>query len=153
MMAKSKVYLGGVGASSLRTEGSAKKDSASFLVSAATKALLDAGITYDNVTRGVRRKSSNQGAEAFRAFGDQGVTITEVEDGTELQSSFTMVQDRGEQCVLVIAADKVRVCEQDFGHFQLPPFQCAEWALTCKLRTPRSPLCWCLATFLQDGRT
>lgn len=110
-MAKSKVYIAGV--------GSAEKDSGSSLVSAATKALLDAGITYDNVTRGARRKSLSQGAEAFRAFGDDGVPVSEVDAGSELQSSFTMVQDRGEQCVLVITSDKVRLLEEDPGLYQL----------------------------------
>lgn len=107
MPGKSKVHIAGV--------GSADKDSSSSLVSAATKALLDAGITYDNVTHGARRKSSSQGAEAFRAFGDEGVPVSEVDGGSELQSSFTMVQDRGEQCVLAITADKVCFWEQEVG--------------------------------------
>lgn len=113
MTPKPKVHIAGI--------GSAEKDSGSSLVSAATKALLDAGITYDNVTRGARRKSLSQGAEVFRAFGDEGVPVSEVDGGSELQSSFTMVQDRGEQCVLVITADKVRFLEQDFGLYRLFP--------------------------------
>ena len=111
MTAQSKVYIAGVGVSSSRSGDSAKKDSASSLVSAATKALLDAGITYDNVTRGVRRKSLSQAGDAFKAFGDESVRVSEVDDGSELSTSFTVVRDRGERSVLVIAADEVCVRE------------------------------------------
>ena len=117
MPAQSRVYIAGVGASSSRSGDSAKKDSSSSLASAATKALLDAGITYDNVTRGVRRKSLNQGGEVFKAFGDESVPVSKVEDGSELQTSFTVVRDRGEQCVLVIAADEVCVWELEATPF------------------------------------
>lgn len=102
-MSKSKVFIAGVGLSPQSSGGGAVT-----LVSAATKALLDAGITYDNVIRGVRSKELKDGDKAFASFGDDGVSVEQVAKGSELKSAFELVQKGKAGCVLVIVADEVR---------------------------------------------
>lgn len=110
MPPKSTVYVAGVGFSPSPPEGSPTKAVIASLVSAATKALLDAGVTYDDVTHGVRSvksKAFRYGSEAFEAFEEGGITVDEVQSGSELDSSFDLVRDQGVQCVLMIAIEKV----------------------------------------------
>ena len=110
MTSESKVYIAGVGLSPLPPGGSSTKGVIASLVSAATKALLDAGVTCDDVAQGVRSVRSETfryGSEAFKAFDEGGIMVDEVESGSELNSAFYWVRDRGAQCVLMIAAEKV----------------------------------------------
>jgi hypothetical protein len=104
MPAKSQVHIAGAGISLSRSGGSQEK----ALVSAATKALLDAGVTYNDVTRGVRDGSLNGGDKAFEAFNDAKVSVDKVKGGSELQDAAKLVTEKGEKCVLVIATDEVR---------------------------------------------
>jgi hypothetical protein len=104
MSSKAQVHIAGVGISS---GGSEDKASVNILVSALTKALLDAGVTYDDVGYGVRTHSLDGGAKAFEAFGDDGVRVNEANDSSELQDAAKLVTEKGAQCVLVLAADKV----------------------------------------------
>jgi hypothetical protein len=105
MTGKTEAHIAGVGV----TSGSG--DNA--LVSAAVKALLDAGVTYDDVTRGVRAKSLKAGSKAFQAFGDEGVSVDEAEDSSALEHAAKLVTEKGEQCVLTIAKDEVDFCMID----------------------------------------
>lgn len=105
MPSESKVYIAGVGVSPASKGASVDTTS---LITAATKALLDAGVTYDDVSRGVISKSQNRGANVFRAFDDGNGPVEEVEDGAELDKSYHLVRDRGEQCVLMVAIEEVR---------------------------------------------
>ena len=110
MTSEPKVYIAGVGFSPLPARGSPAKSVITSLVSAATKALLDAGVTYDDVSRGVtsvKDKTSTYGAEAFKAFGEDGVTVDEEKSGFEFDNSFHCVRDRVALCVLMIAVAKV----------------------------------------------
>lgn len=102
-MSKSKVFVAGVGLSQQSSGGGA-----ATLVSAATKALLDAGVTYDNVVKGVRSKQLRDGDKAFDSFGDDGVPVEQVAKGSELKSAFELVQKGKAACVLAIVADEVR---------------------------------------------
>ena len=112
MTSESKVYIAGIGFSSSPLGGSPAKAFISSLVSAATKALLDAGVTYDDVAQSVtstRGNKSNYGSEAFKAFDEGGIAVDKVESGSEIDSSFSWVRDRGARCVLMIAVEKVRL--------------------------------------------
>lgn len=109
MTSKSKAFIAGIGISSPQSGGSDKQVAATTIVSAAAKALLDAGVTYDDVTRGVKGKSLNEGAAAFRAFDDEAVSVDEAGDRSELSHAVELVTDRGEQCVLVASFDEVKV--------------------------------------------
>ena len=104
MPSDTKVYIAGVGYSP--DDASAQKSVAS-LVSAATKALLDAGITYEDVTHGITCRTLSSGPKAFKAFGEGEANVDVAETGSELDASIRSVRDRGAQCVLMIAAEKV----------------------------------------------
>jgi hypothetical protein len=101
MPSKSATYLAGIGLSR-----SQRGESVVGAVSAATKALLDAGLTYHDVTQGV---GSNAVLEAFKAFGDGSVMIEESQRGPELEKGVSIVRDGKASCVLVIAEDQVRL--------------------------------------------
>ena len=110
MTSESKVYIAGVGFSPLPPEGSPAKGVVASLVSAATKALLDAGVTFDDVILSVTSTRGNilsHGSEVSKAFDDRGVAVDEVASGSELTSSFSWVRDRGARCVLMTSVDKV----------------------------------------------
>lgn len=97
------VYIAGVGFSPLSSGSSSNKDITKSSVSAATKAFLDAGITFDDVTQGV----GSVGSEAFKAFDERGIKVDDAENGSELDSAFRLVKDKGAQCVLMLAGEKV----------------------------------------------
>lgn len=103
-MSTSSVYIAGVGFSPLQSGSSSARNTNTSAVSAATKALLDAGVTYDDVSHGV----GSVGSEPFKAFDEGGITVDKAESGSELESAFRQVKDKGAQCVLVVAGEKVR---------------------------------------------
>ena len=110
MTSESRVYIAGVGFSPSPPGGSSAEVVVSSLISAATKALLDAGVTYDYVAQAVRSergKTSDYGSEVFKAFDEVDIPVDEVESGFELDKSFHWVRDRGAQCVLMVAVEKV----------------------------------------------
>lgn len=101
MASEHEVYITGVGNTPLEQS---TEDVTRQQVSAATKALLDAGITYDDVTRGVATNIS--GASAFDVFDKGAIDVDQVKGGSEWMTAFKSVKDRG-QCVLVIASEEV----------------------------------------------
>ncbi|KAI9685609.1 MAG: hypothetical protein M1822_004467 [Bathelium mastoideum] len=109
MTSKPKVFIAGIGFSPSPPNGSPAHDFIAALVSAVTKALLDAGITYDNIARSVTTTSSskvNYGSEALKAL-DEGVfAVDEAERGSELQTAIRCVRDGGAKCVLMIAIEE-----------------------------------------------
>lgn len=108
MSSKSNVYIAGIGSSPVSGTNSSAEGAVACLVSAATKALLDAGVTFDFVNRGVKSKSTKHASQAFKAFDEEDIAIEEVEDGAELSSAIRSIQDQGVDCVLVIVGEKVR---------------------------------------------
>ena len=113
MTSKTAAYIAGVGFSPSPPGSSPAEAFIAALVSAATKALLDAGVTYDDVVRGVtsrRVDTFSNGSEAFKAFDQGGIAVDKVESGCELDSSLYWVRDRVVRCVLMIALEKV--CHQ-----------------------------------------
>ena len=107
MPSQSKVYIAGVGCSPSPPEGPPVKAVLRSLVSAATKALLDAGVTYDDITQCVRSKTLSYASEVFKALDERESPVDDVEGGSELDSSIRWVRDQGAQCVLMIAVEKV----------------------------------------------
>ena len=109
MTSASQVYIAGVGVSPWPSGGSSAEGVVVVsLVSAATKALLDAGVTYDDVSHGVTSKTFSHASNAFKAFDNGGIIVDQVESGSELlDTSFSLVRKRGAQCVLMIAVEKV----------------------------------------------
>jgi hypothetical protein len=108
-MAKSNVYLAGVGHSPLKSDtGSSSNSHTTSLISAATKALLDAGVTYDDVSYSVASKGSKSSVEAFQRSRTGEASVEEAEKGREFEKSFCLVSERGAKCVLMVGAEKVR---------------------------------------------
>lgn len=145
MTSKSKVYVAGIGYSPSPSNGSAKASVAS-LISAATKALLDAGVTYDDVAQGVTTARS-QGSETFKAFDEGGVEVDEVENGSEIKASYKFIEDRGIRCVLTIVVEKVRsfILGELDGMSSLLPRQSINAWLTNKISPRQSHLSLCPA--------
>lgn len=92
---------------------SASKDGNDILdkltISAATKALLDAGVTYGEVDeciacfqRGLRISPS-----AFDPLGQMGAPICEVNNASGLRAAIQSVQSRRTNCSLVVGIDAV----------------------------------------------
>ena len=104
MASDAKVCIAGVGYSPDDASG---QEPVAKLVSAATKALLDTGVTFENVTHCVTSKTLSSGSIAFSAFGEGEVMVEKVEAGSELNASIRLVRDRDAQCVLMVAAEKV----------------------------------------------
>lgn len=112
MPSDSKVYIVGVGSSEASSADSSNKKRTKSLVSAAVKALLDAGLTFEYVSQGVTCQSgepSGTVAGVFEVLGGSDVPIDNVKVGSELESAFQCVGARGSQCVLLIVGEKVRV--------------------------------------------
>lgn len=112
MAPSSKVYIAGVGYSPSSSKSSSTEASVAASISAITKALLDAGLTYDDITHAVVSKSSEHASEALKTFEDGGVTTSEAKQGSELESSFALVKQKGAQSVLMTADEDVclKVC-------------------------------------------
>lgn len=109
-MANPPVYIAGVGISHLkgRVSGSNIRE---LTISAGTKALLDAGITYGEVKHSVAcflgddlRVSKN----VFESFGKTGTPITKVECHSGLFVGSQSIRSGNSDCVLVIGFDQVR---------------------------------------------
>ena len=103
MTSTGKVYIAGVGLSPT----SSAKNAVTPLISAATKALLDAGITFDDVAQGVVGNDVKEGPAAFKAFDERGINIDKAKAGSEIDKAIRLVDDKSKQCVLVITTEKV----------------------------------------------
>lgn len=105
MSTKPRVSIAGVGIA---------KAKQSSLLASATKALLDAGIHFDDVDKAI--VSSKDGCAAVKAFDHRGIETTDVKAGTELQKAYSLVSSGDARCVLVLTDDKVRM---DLTRFRL----------------------------------
>jgi hypothetical protein len=101
MATKTKVYIAGVGLSPLA------KGSGSFVLSAVVKSLLDAGITYDHVSKSLVSKDVSEGKSTFAALNDDRVTLDHVPSKSLLGHGIDEVARGKSQCVLVAGVDKV----------------------------------------------
>lgn len=102
MAGQSKVFIAGVGLSPSKGEPD------SSVVSAAVKALLDAGLTYDNVSKSIVSKDVKNGAKVLEAFNDNEIPVDSVSAKTILKSAAEAVTSGKAQCVLAVGTDKVR---------------------------------------------
>lgn len=107
MPSSSNVYIAGVGSSPAPGANTSAEGVIASLVSAATKALLDAGVTFDSVKRGVKSKSSKHASQAFKAFDEEDIAVDEVQSGAELSSAVGSIQNQGVDCVLAVVEAQV----------------------------------------------
>ncbi|KAK3115786.1 hypothetical protein LTR53_004517 [Teratosphaeriaceae sp. CCFEE 6253] len=99
-------------------------------VSAAAKALLDAGITYSEVdlsVAGSLNDRSRVSRSCFSTFGSEGAPILEVDNHSALFLATQCIRSRQHSCALVIGLDRVSACghchvhqnaKQSTGSFQ-----------------------------------
>ncbi|KAJ9614310.1 hypothetical protein H2200_002446 [Cladophialophora chaetospira] len=109
MPSESKVYIVGVGSSASSRDSSSATGATKSLVSAAVKALLDAGVTCEDVSRGVISSgsdSSNSGSEFFKALGRDDLSVDNVKRGSEFDSVLQWIRVKGAQSVLSVALEK-----------------------------------------------
>jgi hypothetical protein len=79
-------------------------------VSAATKALIDAGITYDEVDASLAAKSRQEAEHVFRAFDDreQKGKIRQAQASNLFSNAIELADDGKVSCVLAVGTQKVR---------------------------------------------
>ena len=73
------------------------------------KALLDAGVTCNDVTQCVGGQGTEQSRHCLAAFEKldaEGIAVDQVNSGYELGSASEWVSNRGAHCVLMVASDK-----------------------------------------------
>ena len=104
MASQPKVYIVGVGFSPLPEGSSPAQDLIGPLVSAATKALLDAGVTYDDIDLTVH---GSVGSETSHAFGQGPLNVNGTGDGSDFVSAFDRLADQGTHSVLLMTVQKV----------------------------------------------
>jgi acetyl-CoA acetyltransferase len=117
-MPDAKVYIAGVGVTNSQSNnGAEQKD----LVSAATKALIDAGITYDDIDTSLAAKSRQDTAQVFRAFDDreQKGKIRQAQASNLFGDAIELAGSGRARCVLAVGVQKVRwpfMLIRDEGH-------------------------------------
>ena len=86
-----------------------------YAVSATTKALLDAGVTYDDVDlslAGILDDQLRIPRSCFTTFGTGGAPICEMDNHCALSTAVQCIRSRQTNCALVIGLDRVvRYCE------------------------------------------
>ncbi|KAK3111055.1 hypothetical protein LTR53_014071 [Teratosphaeriaceae sp. CCFEE 6253] len=103
-MSTSIAHIAGIGISE-RTDAPLE----SLAVSAATKALLDAGITYSEVdlsVAGSLNDHSRVSRSCFSTFGSEGAPILEVDNHSALFLATQCIRSRQHSCALVIGLDR-----------------------------------------------
>ena len=109
-MANPPVYVAGVGITHLKGRVS-DSNIQELAISAGTKALLDAGITYGEVKHNIACFLGDDlkvSKSVFQSFGKTGTPITKVECHSGLFVGSQSVRSGNSGCVLVIGFDQVR---------------------------------------------
>lgn len=106
-MANPAVYIAGVGAT-ISSDGSSTND---YIVSAVTKALLDAGVTYSDVDSTITGIVAEGGLKvpksALDTFGKTGAPVSEVECYAAFHTASQFLKSGHSNCVLMVGFDKV----------------------------------------------
>ena len=79
-------------------------------ISAGTKALLDAGVTYSDVDQSIACFLDNDvriPRQCFSIFGMQGAPVTEVDNHSGFSSAVQNIRSGQSNCVLVVGVDRV----------------------------------------------
>ena len=107
------VYLVGIGISpwswprtslpSMKTKGAVHQ----LAISAGTKALLDAGVSYDNVDHALACGDLRGDNDVFYTFGKTGIPIHAVDNDSGLYAAIHFIKTGNAHCVLVIGLDQV----------------------------------------------
>lgn len=117
-MPASAVHIAGIGLSL-----STKSDIDNLAISAGTKALLDAGITYGKVELGVacflNEPNIRIPRSCFKAFGRQKACLSEIDGHSALFTEVQCIRSGQTDCALLVGVDSVRTnCLQFSLHYQ-----------------------------------
>ena len=108
-MASPPVYIAGVGISHLKGRVS-DSNIEDLAISAGTKALLDAGVTYGEVKNSIACFLGDDlkvSKRVFTSFGKTGTPITKVECHSGLFVGSQAIRSGNSDCVLVVGFDQV----------------------------------------------
>lgn len=108
------VYIAGVGISHLKGRHSASNIE-ELAISAATKALLDAGVSYSDVKHGIACFLGDDlkvSKRVFQSFGKTGAPITKVEGYSGMFIARQFIKSGTSDCILVVGFDQVSRLEQ-----------------------------------------
>ncbi|KAK5739000.1 hypothetical protein LTR17_005518 [Elasticomyces elasticus] len=103
-MHTSSVHIAGIGISE-QTDANLNE----LAVSAATKALLDAGIVFSAIDQGIAGfvdRELRVSRECFGVFGEEGAPIIEVDNHSAVFVAIQCIASRQANCVLVVGIDK-----------------------------------------------
>ena len=114
-------YIAGVGVSQAKdaTSDNALHD---LVISAGTKALLDAGITYGDVNQSIAcflGQILRVPQHSFDTYGKTGTPVLEVECYSGLHTASRFAQSGHANCVLMIGFDKVRCSVGSIKNYEL----------------------------------
>lgn len=96
MSSKARVCIAGIGVA---------KTKKTALIASSTKALLDAGIHFDDVDKAV--VGSKDSYAALKAFDSRGIETEHVKADQELGTAYTLISNSDAKCVLVVTGDEV----------------------------------------------
>ena len=101
-MRVSSAHIAGVGSSQRNTVGKAA-------ISAVTKALLDAGVTFSDVDLNNTGFLENERipTSIFQIFGNEGAAIAQADSHSAFFTAAQSVRSRAANCALVVAVDSV----------------------------------------------
>ena len=108
-MVNSPVYIAGVGISHLDKDGS-ESSIDDLAISAGTKALLDAGITYSDVNYSIAcylQDDLKVTKDSFKKYGQTGAPVIEVDCYSGLFSAWHGIRSDTANCSLMIGFDTV----------------------------------------------
>ena len=113
-MSDSNVYIAGVGISHSEQSDS-KSGLRDLSISAGTKALLDAGVTYGDVNESIACFLGDDlkvDKSAFNSFGKTGSAVCEIDCYSALFAATQFVRSGHSKCAMMIGLDKVcnRTC-------------------------------------------
>ncbi len=104
------VYIAGVGISHLKGRVS-ESNVEELAISAGTKALLDAGLSYGSIKHGIACFLGDDlkvSKRVFQSFGKTGAPITKVECHSGMFIARQFIKSGTSDCILVIGFDQVR---------------------------------------------
>lgn len=109
-MQDSKVYIAGVGISH-SAQSVSKSGLRDLSISAGTKALLDAGVTYGDVNESIACFLGDDlkvDKAAFNSFGKTGAAVCEIDCYSSLFAATQFVKSGHSHCAMMIGLDRVR---------------------------------------------
>lgn len=110
----SEAHIAGIGISEAKDDTNLD----GLAVSAGTKALLDAGITYRDVDQsiaGFLDEHLRVTRSCFDVYGQEGAPICEVDNRSALYTAVQCIMSRQRDCALIVGIDTVRTAKATYS--------------------------------------